>query len=96
MAFEKLTEQTSPYRHLEKMTVAEILNNINREDSTVPAAVAKAIPQIEKLVDVVSDKMLSGGRMFYIGLSLRDLVLNKVSCSMKFFCLRRIYTRDYH
>jgi N-acetylmuramic acid 6-phosphate etherase len=67
MAFEKITEQTSRYRHLEKMTVSEILANINNEDSTVPAAVAKAIPQIEKLVEAVSDKMLSGGRMFYIG-----------------------------
>jgi N-acetylmuramic acid 6-phosphate etherase len=29
--------------------------------------VAKAIPQIEKLVEVISDKMLMGGRLFYIG-----------------------------
>jgi len=67
MAFEKITEKTSLYRHLEKMSVAELLANINKEDQTVPGAVAKAIPQIEKLIEAVSDKMLMGGRLFYIG-----------------------------
>ena len=62
MAFEKITEKTSSYRHLEKMSIAELLANINKEDQTVPDAVAKAIPQIEKLVEAVSDKMLMGGR----------------------------------
>jgi N-acetylmuramic acid 6-phosphate etherase len=67
MAFKKITEQPSNYRHLEKMAIAELLVNINKEDQIVPAAVAKAIPQIEKLVEVISDKMLAGGRLFYIG-----------------------------
>lgn len=67
MAFEKITEQESKYRHLEKMSIAELISNINKEDRIVPDAVAKAIPQIEKLVEVISDKMLMGGRLFYIG-----------------------------
>jgi N-acetylmuramic acid 6-phosphate etherase len=67
MAFQKITEQDSPYRHLEKMNVAELLININQEDQTVPMAVEKAVPQIERLVEAVSDKMLMGGRLFYIG-----------------------------
>jgi N-acetylmuramic acid 6-phosphate etherase len=67
MGFEKITEESSNYRHLEKMSVKELLVNISKEDSTVPAAVEKAIPQIEKLVEATSDKMLMGGRMFYIG-----------------------------
>lgn len=67
MAFEKITEQSSQYHHLEKMSIAELLGNINKEDQVVPAAVQKAIPQIEKLVEAVSDKMLMGGRLFYIG-----------------------------
>lgn len=62
-----VTEQTSSYHHLEKMSVEEILININNEDKTVPMAVEKAIPQIEKLASAISDKMLSGGRLFYIG-----------------------------
>ena len=67
MAFEKISEQASSYRHLEKMTVVEILQNINSEDQTVPTAVEKSIPQIEKLAEAAGDKMLMGGRMFYIG-----------------------------
>lgn len=67
MAFEKITEQSSQYHHLEKMSIAELLTNINKEDQVVPSAVQKAIPQIEKLVEAVSDKMLMGGRLFYIG-----------------------------
>jgi len=67
MALKKITEQASNYRHLENMTVHEILVNINNEDNTVAAAVKKVIPQIEKLAEAASDKMLMGGRMFYIG-----------------------------
>jgi N-acetylmuramic acid 6-phosphate etherase len=67
MAFKKITEQASHYRELEKMPVRELLVNINHEDATVSAAVAKSIPQIVKLVEAATDKMLMGGRMFYIG-----------------------------
>ena len=66
-SFVKITEQPSAYRHLEKMPVAEILTHINNEDKTVPYAIEKMIPQIEKLVTVAVDKMLAGGRLFYIG-----------------------------
>jgi N-acetylmuramic acid 6-phosphate etherase len=66
-SFIKVTEQSSEYRYLEKMSVHELLVNMNKEDQKVPFAVQKAIPQIEKLVAAISDKMLAGGRMFYIG-----------------------------
>ncbi len=66
-AFQKITEESSRYRHLEKMSINELLVNINAEDQTVPFAVEKAIPQIERLVSVIADKMLAGGRLFYIG-----------------------------
>jgi N-acetylmuramic acid 6-phosphate etherase len=67
MSFEKTTEEQGHYRHLEKMSVQEILTFINREDKLVPEAVEKAIPQIEPLTTVIADKMLAGGRLFYIG-----------------------------
>jgi N-acetylmuramic acid 6-phosphate etherase len=63
----KVTEASSHYNHLEKMSVLDLLTNMNIEDQTVPLAVAKVIPQIEKLVDAIADKMLVGGRLFYIG-----------------------------
>src|SRR3954447_4623102 len=65
--FTRTTEQTSPYRHLEKMTVKELITNINNEDKTVPFAVEKALPQIEELILAATDKMLIGGRLFYVG-----------------------------
>ena len=65
--FIRITEQESNYRHLDEMTVSELLQNINREDHLVAAAVEKAILQIEPLVSAIADKMLMGGRLFYIG-----------------------------
>ena len=65
--FKRITEQTSDYRHLEKMSVNEILANINKEDKKVPEAIEKVIPQIEVLIHAITDKMLMGGRLFYIG-----------------------------
>lgn len=63
----KVTESSSHYNHLEKMSVAEILTNINQEDKTVPIAIAAIIPSVEALVLQIVDKMLAGGRLFYIG-----------------------------
>ena len=67
MTFTKTTEQSSKYEHLEKMSVHELLVNINNEDKTVPVAVEKALRQIEKLVSEIVIKMNLGGRLFYIG-----------------------------
>lgn len=61
------TESESLYDHLEEMTVAEVLTNINTEDKKVSEAVRKVIPQIEKLVRAILPRMLDGGRLFYIG-----------------------------
>ncbi len=49
------------------MSVKSLLQGINNEDKTVPFAIERAIPQIEKLVVAISDKMREGGRLFYIG-----------------------------
>jgi len=49
------------------MSVNEILQHINSEDKTVPLAVEKALPQIEKLVTITAERMKEGGRLFYIG-----------------------------
>jgi N-acetylmuramic acid 6-phosphate etherase len=62
-----VTESSSYYNDLEKMSVADLLHNINKEDKTVPYAVEKAIPQVEKLVSEIVIRMRRGGRLFYIG-----------------------------
>ncbi len=67
MEFKRTTEAESIYNELEKMTINELLLNINKEDTIIPSAIKKAIPQIESLINVLVDKMLVGGRLFYIG-----------------------------
>jgi N-acetylmuramic acid 6-phosphate etherase len=61
------TEQESHYNSLEQLSVSELLQHINQEDKTVPDAVEKAMPQIEKLAVAITEKMRAGGRLFYIG-----------------------------
>ena len=65
--FIKTTESTSNHRHLEKMSVKQLLENINKEDQTVPHVVTQLIPQLEKLVEDIVVRMKKGGRLFYIG-----------------------------
>lgn len=63
----KTTEADSYYNNLEQMSVKDLLINMNKEDKTVPLAIEKAIPQIEKLVTVIVEKLDAGGRLFYMG-----------------------------
>lgn len=61
------TESSSYYDHLEKMSVSELLANMNKEDQSVPLAVNKALPQLEALIAAIVPRMEKGGRLFYIG-----------------------------
>lgn len=63
----KITEASSLYNDLEKMSVGEILNGINNEDAKVHLAVRKEIPKIEQLVEQLTERVKSGGRLFYLG-----------------------------
>ena len=63
----KSTEETSLYNNLEKMSINDLLININHEDQKVAKVVSKAIPEISKLANIIVQKMSSGGRLFYIG-----------------------------
>lgn len=67
MAFQKITESSSLYNDLDKMSVSELLYNINQEDQKVALAVKEVIPQIEKLVEGIVERMKKGGRIFYLG-----------------------------
>ncbi len=61
------TESASNYNNLEKMSVRDILINMNTEDNSVPKAVSRAMPQIEALVPEIVKQMDKGGRLFYVG-----------------------------
>ena len=61
------TEADSLYNDLEKKSTRELLLGIHEEDKKVLPAVHEAIPQIEKLVEEVYQRMKKGGRLFYLG-----------------------------
>ena len=63
----RITEQSSAYDNLQRMSVHDILTGINREDARVHEAVRATIPVMERLVEQVVGRMAAGGRMFYIG-----------------------------
>ncbi len=63
----KTTESQSNYNNLEKMSVKDLLININLEDKSVPKTIERILPQIESLVKEIVKQMKSGGRLFYIG-----------------------------
>jgi N-acetylmuramic acid 6-phosphate etherase len=62
-----ITESSSHYDHLEKMSTRKLLIHINKEDQTVPGMIKKIIPKLERLVKAIVKKMESGGRLFYVG-----------------------------
>jgi len=63
----KITESASHYNNLEKMSVKELLVNINQEDQKVALSVQKVISEIEILIPKIVKRMKRGGRIFYIG-----------------------------
>lgn len=67
MSFIKITEQPSLHDDLEQQSVQSLLEGINEEDQKVALAVRECIPQIEKLVTSIVERMRQGGRLFYIG-----------------------------
>ena len=62
-----ITESFSHYDNLEKMSIQELLTNINKEDQSVPVALQKCIPQLEPLIQTIVFSIKQGGRLFYIG-----------------------------
>ncbi len=64
---QSITESSSHFDNLEKMSVEELITNINSEDAKVHIAVKKALPQIKRLVERIILRMEQGGRVFYLG-----------------------------
>jgi N-acetylmuramic acid 6-phosphate etherase len=62
-----ITESPSHFDNLEKMSIEELITNINNEDANVHRAVEKALPQIKELVERIVKRMEQGGRVFYLG-----------------------------
>ena len=67
MKFDKITEKSSNYNHLENKTVKDLVSIINKEDHSVAKSVSKNLDKIEKLINNIEPRMHKGGRLFYIG-----------------------------
>jgi N-acetylmuramic acid 6-phosphate etherase len=62
------TEDRNPRTvNIDRVPTRELCRILNREDSTVPSAVERCIPVIADAIDVLSERVRQGGRVFYIG-----------------------------
>lgn len=65
---ELATEKINPAtRHIDTMTTLEMVNAINQEDVKVATAVGRELPAIAKAIDIITDRLKRGGRLFYAG-----------------------------
>lgn len=52
---------------LDRKSALEIARLINAQDATVATAVARAVPQIARAIDLVAAALRNGGRLIYVG-----------------------------
>jgi N-acetylmuramic acid 6-phosphate etherase len=52
---------------IDRLPTPDIARLMNSEDTTVPAAVGKRLPEIAAAIDAVAERMARGGRLIYAG-----------------------------
>lgn len=63
-----ITELENPRTsNLSDLCVSEIVGLMNEEDTLVPAAVRRVMPEITAAVELIVKRLTAGGRLFYIG-----------------------------
>lgn len=72
--------------NLDTMSALEIVKVMNREDSAVPRAIRRALPEIARAVDLIAAQLAKGGRLIYVGsgTSGRIGALDASECSPTF------------
>ena len=81
------TERRNPRSvDIDLIPTERMLKIINAEDALVAGAVAAAIPDIAKVIDITVNAIKSGGRIIYLGAgtSGRVAVLDAVECPSTF------------
>lgn len=64
----RVTEQPNPASlSLDQKSSLQIVRIIHREDSKVPNAVGRVLPQVARAVDVIAKALAQGGRLVYLG-----------------------------
>jgi N-acetylmuramic acid 6-phosphate etherase len=82
-----LTEQVNPNsRNLDQLSSLELVDLFNQEDAQTLAAIAKARAELAQAIDITSESLSQGGRLFYIGAgtSGRLGVLDAAECPPTF------------
>ncbi|HEV2487196.1 MAG TPA: N-acetylmuramic acid 6-phosphate etherase [Terracidiphilus sp.] len=72
--------------NLDTMTTLELVAAMNREDTVVPRAVKRVLPEIATAVDVITDCFAGGGRLIYVGTGTSGRIgaLDAAECSPTF------------
>lgn len=81
------TEQVnSKFRHLDQLSISELLHAMNEGDAEVPMAISRELAKIERAIEAIVERMLRGGRLIYIGAgtSGRLGVLDAAECGPTF------------
>ncbi|SEJ21991.1 N-acetylmuramic acid 6-phosphate etherase [Propionispira arboris] len=52
---------------IDQTTTIELVHLMNEEDKKVPQAIESILPQIAASIDLISNRLQKGGRLFYIG-----------------------------
>jgi len=64
----KITESKNPKSSsLDKMSITEIVELINEEDSKISRVIKEIIPQISSLIENIVKNVLNNGRIIYVG-----------------------------
>jgi N-acetylmuramic acid 6-phosphate etherase len=90
---ERLTERRNPAStNLDRLSSAEIIRLMNREDRKTASAVAMEIPAIARAVDAIVDGIQKGGRLFYVGAgsSGRLGIMDAAECAPTFGTSRNL------
>src|SRR4030095_8750035 len=63
-----ITEEANPRtKDIDRRSTIEIIGLINQEDKLVAEAVSGALDRIAQAVDVIVERLRSGGRLIYVG-----------------------------
>jgi N-acetylmuramic acid 6-phosphate etherase len=83
---ELITEARSGAGDLDLLSTAELVELMQREDATIPAAVAAEATAIAATVDAVTERLRRGGRLIYVGAgsSGRLAALDAAECESTF------------
>jgi len=82
-----LTESQRPeLMGVDLASTAELVELMNADDTTVPAAVAAAAPAIVAAIDAIAERLARGGRLIYVGAGTAGRIgmLDAVECPPTF------------